>query len=80
VNAQPQRLDLSGRLLKAATEKGVKIVISSAALLNSHCDYMQMGILMARRGWCTKEHVLNTKHWEDIEAFKRLSLLNKLIL
>lgn len=76
VNAQPRHLDLSDHLLKGAAEKGVKIVINSCAQLCSHYDYMQMGILMARRGWCTKENILNTQHWEDVERFKQSALVN----
>lgn len=76
INAQPQRLDLSDHLLKGAAEKGVKIVINSCAQLCSHYDYMQMGVIMARRGWCSRENVLNTLPWEEVEGFKRLSAAN----
>ncbi|SDF66823.1 hypothetical protein [Chitinophaga filiformis] len=76
VNAQPQHLDLTDHLLKGATEKGVKIVINSSAQLCSHYDYMQMGIIMARRGWCSRENVLNTRHWEDVEHFKQAAAAN----
>ena len=76
VNAQPQHLDLSDRLLKGAAEKGVKIVINSSAQLCGHYDYMQMGIIMARRGWCSRENVLNTRHWEDVEHFKQAAAVN----
>ncbi|QHS58154.1 hypothetical protein [Chitinophaga agri] len=71
LNAQPQHLDLSDRLLKGATEKGVKIVINSCAQICSHYDYMQMGVIMARRGWCSKAHILNTGHWDDVQRFKK---------
>ncbi|MCF6405317.1 DNA polymerase III [Chitinophaga filiformis] len=71
INAQPQRLDLSDHLLKGAVETGVKIVINSCAQLCSHYDYMQMGVIMARRGWCRRESVLNTLPWERVESFKR---------
>lgn len=74
VNAQPTHLDLSDRLLKGATAKGVKIVINSCAQLCSHYDYMQMGVIMARRGWCNKEHILNTRHWDEVQRFKQQHL------
>lgn len=74
MNAQPQRLDLSDRLLRAAAQEGVKIVINSCAQLCSHYDYMQMGVTMARRGWCSKENILNTLHWKDVEHFKHSAL------
>ncbi len=71
INAQPQHLDLTDHLLKGAAEKGVKIAINSCAQLCSHYDYMQMGVIMARRGWCGRENVLNTRQWEDVERFKQ---------
>ncbi|PSL34672.1 hypothetical protein [Chitinophaga ginsengisoli] len=76
MNAQPQHLDLTDHLLKGAAEKGVKIVINSSAQLCSHYDYMQMGIIMARRGWCSREHVLNTQHWDGVEYFKQSAAVN----
>jgi len=76
MNAQPQHLDLTDHLLKGAAEKGVKIVINSSAQLCNHYDYMQMGIIMARRGWCSREHVLNTRHWDGVEYFKQSAVIN----
>ncbi|SHN28583.1 DNA polymerase III [Chitinophaga sp. CF418] len=76
INAQPQRLDLSDHLLKGAAEKGVKIVINSCAQLCSHYDYMQMGVTMARRGWCSRGNVLNTLPWDEVQRFKQLSAVN----
>lgn len=71
INAQPQHLDLTDHLLKGAAEKGVKIVINSCAQLCSHYDYMQMGVIMARRGWCGRGNILNAWHWEEVERFKQ---------
>lgn len=71
INAQPRHLDLTDHLLKGAAEKGVKIVINSCAQLCSHYDYMQMGVIMARRGWCSRENVLNARQWEEIVRFKQ---------
>lgn len=70
VNAQPQHLDLSDRLIRGATISGVKIVINSCAQLRSQYDYMQMGVIMARRGWCSRENILNTESWESVQLFK----------
>jgi DNA polymerase (family 10) len=75
VNAQPQHLDLSDRLIKGAAVSGVKIVVNSCAQLCSHYDYMQMGIIMARRGWCGKSDILNTGNWENVQRFKEQHLM-----
>ncbi|SFM71084.1 DNA polymerase (family 10) [Chitinophaga sp. YR627] len=75
VNAQPQHLDLSDRLIKGAAVSGVKIVINSCAQLCSQYDYMQMGVIMARRGWCGKADILNTGNWENVQRFKQQHLM-----
>ncbi|GAB4140430.1 MAG: DNA polymerase/3'-5' exonuclease PolX [Bacteroidia bacterium] len=66
INAQPERLDLNDEMAKYAREKGVKLVISTDAHHLSQYDYMKLGVAVARRAWCTKEHILNTKSWKEI--------------
>lgn len=70
INALPNSLDLRDELVKKAVEKKVYFAISSCAETLHDCDYLQMGITVARRGWCTSANVLNTMHWDAIEAFK----------
>lgn len=72
INAQPARLDLRDDLVKQAIHSGVRIVISTDAhsLLQFH--NMELGVAVARRGWCTKKDILNTGSWQHIEAFKKL--------
>ena len=71
VNAQPDRLDLKDTLVKAAIEKGVVITISTDAHMLTQFDFMQLGVSVARRGWCTKENILNTRSWNAVEEFKK---------
>jgi DNA polymerase (family 10) len=72
INAQPERLDLRDDLVKEAVEKGVKITISTDAHGLNQFDFMQMGVSVARRGWCSRENILNTFSWKEIEKFKLL--------
>lgn len=59
-NAFPDRLDLRDVDLRAAKERGVKVVISTDAHSTVHLPFMQYGVKMARRGWLEKDDVLNT--------------------
>jgi DNA polymerase (family 10) len=70
INAQPERLDLKDDLVKEAIGQGVAITVSTDAHTLSQFDFMALGISIARRGWCTKNNVLNAQSWEAIEAFK----------
>lgn len=70
INSLPYSLDQQDQLLRKAVEKKVYFAISSCAETLPHCDYLQMGVTIAKRGWCTRANVLNTMHWDAIEAFK----------
>ena len=59
-NAYPDRLDLKDVHLRAAKERGVKIVISTDAHRANQLAFMQYGVRTARRGWIEKRGVLNT--------------------
>jgi DNA polymerase (family 10) len=71
INAQANRLDLKDEHVKQAIEKGVTLVIDSDAHRLTHFDFMKLGVAIARRGWCTKKNILNTKSWKEIERFKK---------
>lgn len=60
LNAHPKRLDLNAGNLRAAKRSGLKIAINTDAHRISELDHMQFGIYEARRGWLTKEDVINT--------------------
>ena len=61
INADPQRLDLDWRLLREAVDAGVTISIGADAHHVHGMLNMDIGIGIARKGWISKEHVLNTK-------------------
>jgi DNA polymerase (family 10) len=60
INAHPQRLDLDWRYIKYAKEKGALFAISPDAHHTSDLDYYRYGVGIARKGWLTKNDVINT--------------------
>jgi DNA polymerase (family X) len=71
INSQPNRLDLRDAHARLAGEAGVKIAVNTDAHQLSALEHMEMGVAQARRAWLTKEQVLNTRTWPQIEKLKR---------
>ncbi len=61
INSQPERMDIDDIYCRAAKEVGVKLVISTDAHRPHQLDDMRFGVDQARRGWLTKQDVLNTR-------------------
>jgi DNA polymerase (family 10) len=61
INSFPDRLDLSDSNVKYAKEKGLKFAISTDSHNTLHLHYMQFGVAVARRGWLSKNDVINTQ-------------------
>lgn len=60
INASPQRLDLGDAHARLAAERGAKLTINTDAHHIAHLDFMQYGVLTARRGWIEADMVINT--------------------
>jgi DNA polymerase (family 10) len=60
LNATPERCDMDWRLWPYAKNKGVKCVINCDAHRFEHAGYLRLGAGFARKGWLTKEDVMNT--------------------
>jgi DNA polymerase (family 10) len=60
LNAQPFRFDMDWRMLPVAREKGVKISINPDAHSVKQLEVVPYGVGIARKGWITKEDVINT--------------------
>lgn len=71
INAQPQRMDVNDELAMLAREKGVSLLINTDSHSLSNFDFMKLGVYTARRAWCTKHDVLNTKSWNELELFRK---------
>jgi len=61
INAHPYRLDLDWRQVKTAKEMGVKFVINPDAHSTKEVAYYTYGVNVARKGWLTKDDVMNTR-------------------
>ncbi|MDQ3620942.1 MAG: helix-hairpin-helix domain-containing protein [Verrucomicrobiota bacterium] len=71
LNASPWRLDLDWRWWPLAKEKGVKCSINPDAHHTSQLDYLWYGIGAARKGWLTKQDVVNCLPLGEIEPVLR---------
>jgi len=60
INSQPKRLDLKDIHIKLAKDVGCKFVIDSDSHIADNYGSLQFGVNNARRGWLTKDDVLNT--------------------
>lgn len=67
INANPHRLDLDWRYCKAAKEAGCMFVISPDAHRIEGLDDIQYGINVARKGWLTKDDIINTFKIDTLE-------------
>jgi len=71
INSQPDRLDLTDVHARAAREAGLKLVIDSDGHQIAALDYVELGIGQARRAWLTKDDVVNTRTWKQIEKLRK---------
>ncbi len=60
INAFPVRLDLDSVRIFHAQPHGVRFMINTDAHRVDQLDFMEYGVGLARRGWLTKQDVVNT--------------------
>ena len=66
LNANPWRLDMDWRLWRRGAERGLMCAINPDAHDTAGLSYVAHGVIAARKGWLTKEHVLNTRILADV--------------
>jgi DNA polymerase (family 10) len=71
IDSQPDRLDLSDVHARAAREAGVKLSIDSDGHEVGALDFVELGVGQARRAWLTKDDILNTRTWKQIEKLRK---------
>ena len=71
INSQPNRLDLRDTHARLAGEAGVKIAVNTDAHQLSALQHIEMGVAQARRAWLTKDQVLNTRTWNQIQKLRK---------
>lgn len=69
LNANPWRLDLDWRHWRKAAERGLLCSINPDAHRAEQLAYYQVGVGSARKGWLTKEHILNTRPLAAVKKF-----------
>ena len=71
INANPNRLDLDWRFIRAAREAGCRFAINPDAHTVGELNYLKYGVAIARKGWLGPRDVINTmsptafKQWLD---------------
>lgn len=71
INSDPHRLDLPDVLVKDAVKHGVKITIDTDSHSVDGLTNMKYGVWVARRGWATKENIVNTRSLKEFEKMLR---------
>lgn len=69
INANPRRLDLDWREIRAASALGIKIVICPDAHHPEGMLHSRYGINIARKGWLTKKDVLNCLGKDEMASY-----------
>ena len=69
IDAYPDRLDIKDDYIKKCVETGVKMSIDSDAHSVGHFGYLEVGVAQARRGWATKDDVINAWPVEKMLEF-----------
>lgn len=69
IDGYPNRLDLRDDLVKLALKYGVKFTIDTDAHAISQMGVMKFGVSVARRGWATKENVVNAWDWTEFKKW-----------
>jgi len=69
LNANPRRLDLDWRFWKVAKEQGVRCAINPDAHTDRGLQDLWFGIQIARKGWLTREDVVNCLPLNEMKKF-----------
>jgi DNA polymerase (family 10) len=69
INASPERLDLGAESIRAAKAKGCRFAVSTDSHHPKHLPGIRYGVATARRGWLTKEDVVNTRPLKEFAAW-----------
>jgi len=69
IDAYPNRLDLKDEYVRKCVASGVKLAIDSDAHSSGHLHYLEYGIAQARRGWASKNDIVNAHPAEKMLKF-----------
>lgn len=71
INANPNRFDLSVEHIKQAQKQGVNLAVNTDAHSIEMLDHMTYGVRVAKKGWLTKDSVINTWSFEKLQQYLR---------
>lgn len=66
IDAHPGRLDLKDEYVRQAVVLGVRLSVDTDAHAVNELQYIRWGIGTARRGWATKQDIINTRPWRQM--------------
>ena len=66
INGSPNRLDLDPEFVRMAKNAGVLLAVNTDAHATERLAHRQSGLNVARRGWLTKEEVINTYTLDEL--------------
>ncbi len=72
LNASPWRLDLDWRHWRKAAERGLICAINPDAHDTEGLTHVRAGVYAARKGWLTREQVINTRPLAEVQQWLRL--------
>ena len=78
VNSIPNRLDLDDVHVRQAMRLGVRLAVNSDAHHPGGLDSLRYGLATARRGWATAPQVLNTMNLDELRAWRRARIAQRI--
>lgn len=66
INSYPNRLDLYDELIRKAVNGGVKLTIDTDSHATNQMELMPYGVAQARRGWATKDDIVNAMSYNEL--------------
>lgn len=72
INSWPERLDLPDVLVRETVKRDIKLVINTDSHAANQLGGIYYGVTVARRGWATKEDVVNTLEYNDIKQMFKI--------
>jgi DNA polymerase (family 10) len=69
INSWPDRLDLPDSIIKLAVDAGVRMVIDTDSHATWQMEMMKYGVSTAKRGWATKNDILNTLAYNEFSTW-----------
>jgi len=69
INAHPYRLDLPDALVQTAKKNKVLFAINTDSHDKESMNFMSYGVDVARRGWLTKDDIINTMQYNKLREW-----------